>query len=363
MQKGILLLIITTVLLSSCKPGQKPPADTQKPAVSLNKGVILVDYREESKVDVFIDGDIFTSYIYPSELEKPVLYPVRTAEGTAVTRGYPLEPRAGERIDHPHQVGAWFSFGDVNGFDFWTNSRDMPEDSEAGLGRIIHRGVKRAESREALGVLEVAADWQVPGKDGSWHTLLQEKTIYEFSGDEHTRTIDRITQLTAQEDEVVFTDNNEGLFAIRVARELEHPSDEPQVLTDAKGNAEEVKKVDNKGVQGHFLNSEGIEGTEAWGKKARWVSLSSKIAEEDISITLFDHPDNAGYPSYWHARGYGLLSVNNLGAKVFDDNAEPILIKLTPGEPIVFKHRMHITSGSHATAAQLEKIFEDFSQK
>ena len=45
------------------------------------------------RVDIVIDGKPFTSYIYPPSLKKPVLYPLRTAAGTLVTRGYPLEPR------------------------------------------------------------------------------------------------------------------------------------------------------------------------------------------------------------------------------------------------------------------------------
>jgi hypothetical protein len=350
-------------ILFSCKSGQKPPAETAGSAVSLKKGVILVDYREQKKVDVYIDGDLFTSYIYPSELEKPVLYPVRTAKGTAVTRGFPLEPREGERIDHPHQVGAWFNFGDVNGYDFWNNSSAIPADQRARYGRILHRGVKRAESRETTGILEIAADWQVPVADGSWHTILQELTIFEFSGDENTRTIDRTTQLTAQEKEVVFKDNKEGLFAIRVARQLEMPSDESLIFTDAHGNPMEVKQLDNTGVNGNYLNSEGMEGAEAWGKRARWVRLSSNIGEEGITIAIFDHPQNYGYPSYWHASGYGLFSVNNLGAKSYDEKADPVELKLMPGESIILKHRMYISSGEHPGPEKLEALSEAFGEK
>jgi len=355
--------LVTVLILSSCKQGQKPSAEEKEPDSSLKKGVILVDYREQKKVDVYIDGDIFTSYIYPSDLEKPVLYPVRTARGTLVTRGFPLAPREGERVDHPHHVGVWFNFGDVNGYDFWNNSSAIPEEKKSEYGRILHRGVKRAESREDLGILEIAADWQVPAENGKWHTLLQENTIIEFSGDENTRTIDRITQLTAQEDEVVFTDNKEGLFAIRTARELELPSEKPQIFTDARGNPMEVAKLDNEGVNGHYLNSKGEEDGEVWGKKARWVSLSSNISEEDISITIFDHPANFGYPSYWHARDYGLFSINNLGSVVFDKEADPVTVKLTPGESTIFRHRLHITTGSHINAEQAEVIFGDFSHR
>ncbi len=74
------------------------------------------------RVDVIIDGKPFTSYIYPTTLKKPSLFPLRTAKGTLVTRGYPLETRPNERVDHPHHVGLWLNHGNVNGLDFWNNS-------------------------------------------------------------------------------------------------------------------------------------------------------------------------------------------------------------------------------------------------
>ncbi len=56
-----------------------------------------------------IDGKPFTSYIWPTTLKKPTLFPLRSANGTIVTRGYPLEPRKNERVDHPHHVGLWLN--------------------------------------------------------------------------------------------------------------------------------------------------------------------------------------------------------------------------------------------------------------
>ena len=29
---------------------------------------------------------------------------------------------------------------------------------------------------------------------------------------------------------------------------------------------------------------------------------------EPVSIAIFDAPGNPGYPTYWHARGYGLFA-------------------------------------------------------
>ena len=355
-------VLFPAIILSLVSCGQQQGGSREDGSTALKKGVILVDYREKRKVDVYIDGDIFTSYIYPENLEKPVLYPVRAANGTEVTRGFPIDPREGERVDHPHQAGVWFTFGDVNGYDFWANSYATKAEDKSRKGRVLHRGVKRAESREALGVLEIAADWQVPSEDG-WFTVLQENTVFEFSGDESTRTIDRITRLTAQEDEVIFGDNKEGLFGIRVSREFEHPSDEPAIFTDAEGNPEDLERIDNASAKGNYINSEGIEGTDTWGQPASWICLRTSVTDEDLSVSIFDHPSNIGFPSRWMARGYGLLSVNNLGVKVFDENAEPSLVKLLPGESVVFRHRIHISSGFHPTGKQLEELFEDFSGK
>ena len=85
-------------------------------------GVRLVRDDAKQRVDVFVDGQPFTAYIYPAAGKKPVLFPIRSAKGTLVTRGFPLEPRPGERVDHPHHIGLWFNYGDVNGTDFWNNS-------------------------------------------------------------------------------------------------------------------------------------------------------------------------------------------------------------------------------------------------
>ena len=70
-----------------------------------------------------------------------MLYPCARANGTLVTRGFPLEPRPGERVDHPHHVGLWFNYGDVNGVDFWNNTEALSPAERAKMGSIIHRRV------------------------------------------------------------------------------------------------------------------------------------------------------------------------------------------------------------------------------
>ena len=112
----------------------------------------------------------------PSALAKPVLFPIRTAAGTLVTRGFPLDPRPGERVDHPHHVGLWFNHGDVNGVDFWNNSEAQKPEERAKMGTIRHVAIEAAKGGAGRGELKTASDWILP--DGS--TAIHEKTGYVF---------------------------------------------------------------------------------------------------------------------------------------------------------------------------------------
>ncbi len=319
----------------------------------------LTDNKTGKSVDVVIDGKAFTSYIYPSEdlLKKAVLFPIRSAQGTVITRGYPMAPRAGERTDHPHHVGMWLNFENVNGFDYWNNSTAI--DSAARLkkyGLVRHTGITEMKSGNKKGTLKVTADW-VSG-DGKGELTLKENTTYIFSGEGNQRIIDRITTLKAVRD-VVFTDAKDGFFAIRVARELEIPSNKPEIYTDANGIATATPVLNNTGVTGNYRSSEGIEGEKVWSTRGKWMNLHGQIGTEKISLAVIDHPSNIGYPTYWHARGYGLFAANPLGAKIFSNNKEEKNVHLKLNESVTFRYRTVITSGE-VTDSQLNTLAEKF---
>jgi hypothetical protein len=298
---------------------------------------------DERRVDVAIDGQPFTAYIWPDRLAKPVLFPLNTAGGTPVTRGFPLEPRAGERVDHPHHVGLWLNYGDVNGVDFWNNSEALSPADSAKMGTIRHRTIETAEGGSKQGTLKVTSDWVMP--DGS--TALEESTTYLFAGTKDTRTIDRLTTLEAPAEgtRVLFADNKEGVLGIRMARALEAPADKPEVFTDASGKPTAVPALNNEGVNGVYHSSEGLEGGAVWGTRGRWVALAGRVDGEDVVVLVLDHPANPGYPTYWHARGYGLFAANPLGQAVFSNGSEKLMLALDPGEKTVFRHRVMLLPG------------------
>lgn len=83
---------------------------------SAREGVVVFDQdRANKKINVIVNNRYFISLIYSDTLVKPSLYPINTPSGKFITRGYPLQPRPFERTYHPHHVGLWFNFGDVNG--------------------------------------------------------------------------------------------------------------------------------------------------------------------------------------------------------------------------------------------------------
>ncbi len=307
------------------------------------KGVQINPNEARKRVDVSIGGTPFTAYIYPgpSVLKKPVLYPIRSAGGNFITRGWPLDPRPGERVDHPHHVGMWFNYGDVNGHDFWNNSTNIDKGHKGPFGTIVHTGIKSVKSGKTQGELVVTADWL----DKDNQPMLREQTQYIFRGTANERSIERITQLTALGNDVLFKDNKEGLIAIRLARELEHPSTKAEVFTDANGIATNVPAMNNAGVTGHYRSSEGVDGEDVWGKRAKWMTLTGIINGEKVSVAIYDDPKNVGYPTYWHSRGYGLYAANPLAPSVFTDGKEPAMnYNLPAGKSVTFRYRVEIKS-------------------
>jgi hypothetical protein len=340
-----ILCICLLIFFSSCaqKKGQK---------------VSFVDKKYQKRVDVLIDGELFTAYQWLDDVMKPVLYPIITSQGTEVTRGYPVNPRE-EHTDHPHHVGLWFNYGNVNGCDFWGYSTASPEEKVLDYGMIIHKGIEKLSGGEGEGILVALAEWT----SNKGVKLFDEKTEIHFIPNGKTRIIDHITTLTANED-ILMKDTKEGAFAIRVARELELPSDKAITLTDASGNPTDVPVMNNSTASGNYLSSEGIEGEETWGTKARWMKLYGNFGDEKVDVIICDHPKNPGYPTYWHTRGYGLFSANTFGAHDFTNGKIDFNLTVKSGEKVTFRYRAIVNSGTQTMQEKrINSLADDFAKK
>ena len=322
--------------------------------LTLNVKSQKVEFRNEeqaNKVNVYLDGRFFTAFIYPENMEKQVLYPIVTASGKTITRGYPLEPRPFERTDHPHHVGMWLNFGDVNGLDFWNNSFAVRPEDKSRYGTIKFEKIVSEDPE--TGRLVTSSYWE----DNQGNKLLHETTTYLFSGSGNERSIVRTTRLKALR-EVTFNENKEGLIGIRMDRSFEAPSEKPEKFLDANGKVTEVTVMNNEGVNGVYRNAEGITGGDVWGKRSPWVALRAVKDGEVITVVILDNPENPNYPAWAHARGYGLFAMNNLGGRNFDKNTQPVSLRLEKDEQIVFKHMLVI--GGDLTDEEINVLATNF---
>jgi hypothetical protein len=324
-------------------------------AAVAESAVTVVPHESESRIEVRVDGRAFTEYLYRPGSKKPILFPLRTDRDTVVTRGFPLAPRPGERVDHPHHTGLWLNYGSVNGVDFWNASEASPR--AAQMGTIVHTAVRKAEGGKKSGLLEVEAEWVMPNGTAA----LREETRFVFHEARRTRIVDRTTRLVAKDERVVLADHKEGLLGLRVARFLEHRDPKPVERTGADGRPA-AAVADDDTVTGQYRTSEGRTGDAVWGTRGRWAALTGRNDGETVTVAILDHPKNPGFPTYWHARGYGLFSANPLGQKVFSEGKEELNLTLAPGEAATFRYRILIISKA-ASDSDLEKAYQRFARE
>jgi hypothetical protein len=333
------------------------------------KGVAVITNEAEHRVDITIDGQPFTSYLWQTNQRKPVLYPLIAPDGTTVTRGYPFAPRPGERVDHPHHAGLWFNYGNANNFDFWNNSDAIKAADQPKYGAIHQGRIVSARGGANSGELVTESTWTT----GAGANILQQTTRYVFSrtnvGGRAARAVDLIVTLTAQSP-VVFHDDKEGLLGIRVAHFLESPTEKGGIFNDANGNATKVDAADTSGATGIYHTSEGVTGDKVWSTRGQWCRLTGETGGKTETIAILNHTGNPGSPNsgspnsgsppYWHARGYGLFAVNPLGAHIFDPKAPELNFSLEKGKSATFKYRVLMLS-SAATDVDLNHAAEAFN--
>jgi hypothetical protein len=345
--RSIVFLLITLLFAYACGKNKD-----NKPLK-----IEFADLPAENKINVMADGKLFTSFCWYDSVYKPILYPVRTAAGTEITRGFPLNPKPGESTDHRHQVGIWLNYGNVNGLDFWGNGSVGRWGVRSG--EIKHLNIEKIIVENGEGSFITNESWI----DSVGNELLAEKSEYHFMASGKIRIIDRITTLTATHDTVKFKDTKEGMFGIRVARQLQMPTKEDIVLQESQGGTTTVKANPNDDITGNYRSSEGITGDSVWSTRAKWMDLFGRIGEENISLVVCDHPKNQSYPTYWHARGYGLFSANPLGAKDFTQGKEILNFMIPAGKSATFRYRVIISSGAHLTDTEISAFSDDFAAK
>lgn len=149
-------------------------------------------------------------------------------------------------------------------------------------------------------------------------------------------------------------------MGMRVANWLESPDEKGGIFMDANGKPTKVDAAPNSNASGVYLTSGGIKGGAAWGTRGRWCSLTGHTGEHTVTIAVFDHPENPGYPTYWHARGYGLFAANPLGRSIFDPKQPPFNFTLEKDQKATFRYRVMLIS-NQANTEELNREADSFA--
>jgi hypothetical protein len=275
-----------------------------------------------------------THYDTTTGPNKPYFYPLMAPTGKPLTRHYPLEKVEGETADHPHHRGLWFTHGEMNGTDFWSEG--------AKAGKSVHTGYEVVSGGVVYGLVRAKTDWLT----GEGKKIADDVRDVRFYPSREGYLLDFAITVRAVGGPLVWGDTKEGTFALRVADSL---------------RADAGK---DKPAFGHIINAEGLEQGATWGKASPWVDYYGPVDGQIVGVAIFDSPTNPRHPTTWHVRTYGLFAVNPFGLHDFDPalKEQPHIGDMTTleGEAVTFRYRLYIHKGT-TTEAKVAEMWNAFA--
>lgn len=287
--------------------------------------------QSPDRIEIEIDGKPFSTFYIAGDAPKPYMAPLRSADGVVVTRRFPMEKVEGETRDHPHHRGLWFTHGDVNKIDYWMNEKG----AKGVHGTVKLEKPPQLKGGKKSGTIKASFIWE----SDKGVPLLREARTMTFYSDPKLRIIDFDATLTALE-QATFGDTKEGFFAIRLRDEMR-----------------EVKGT------GKMTASDGKTGMkQVWGASFPWVDYSGTLDGKKLGVAIFDSPKSFRYPTYWHARDYGLFAANPFGLHDFlRDKTKDGSYTLQKGQSIRFIYRVVIHPGDTAEA-DIAKMYDAWAK-
>ena len=255
------------------------------------------------RVRVEIGGQLFTEYIFGDGATKPYCYPVLAADGTPLTRNFPMKKVAGEDTDHPWHRSLYFGHSIVNGVDFWNESGGDTGKSPSAKGHTAHDKLLETTSGE-VGVIRTQNRWVAP--DGK--IICTDERKISFHATAEARMIDCEVTLHAPTNEpVVMGDNKDGTMAMRLAQWLTMPHKSQGGGTAVTGAATNVSSASSTS-KGHIVNSAGHRDNDVWGKRADWCDYYSEHDGKTYGVSIGNVVECEGgmmiVPNYWNATAH-----------------------------------------------------------
>jgi hypothetical protein len=264
---------------------------------------------------VSLDQGLLTEYRVDVG-NKPFFFPLIGPTGDSYTREYPLTIRSDEDHDHPHQRSCWFTYGNLNGIDFWSEGKRF--------GTVKENERKLVVKGPVIGRLRTLNEWRAADD----RKICTDERVVTFYRTKSARIIDFKFRIAASDGPVQFLDTKEGMFGLRVASSMD---------------------VDKK-TGGKITNAEGLTNEKAWGKPSAWVDYVGPVNGRTVGIAIINHPTSFRYPTTWHVRTYGLFAANPFGWHDFG-RAEKGDYMIPGGQAIEFSYRVVLHQGDTTSAA------------
>lgn len=270
--------------------------------------LVLRVHRTEEGIQVLVGDDLLAATHRTDH--GPVLYPVHVPGVGRVVRGHPMETHEGEATDHPHHRSLWLAHGDVDGHDFWHDPNCRVQ--------LVSEDVLLTDCEEVQ--IRWKAEWKV-GEE----VVLEEDRTMRFTATEDNARIEFDITLAPPAGSVTFGDTKEGFFAIRLAPSL---------------------KVEGGSMaRGRLGNQEGLAGRAVWGKRSAQVFAEGPIEGRLVRVSLSDDPRNVRFPTWWHARTYGLVTANPFGTRAFEGVEAPEgSMTITAEQPLRLRYQVDLTA-------------------
>jgi len=268
-----------------------------------------------SKINVTINGNFFTSYIFSSDEKYPFFYPVNgPLSGGSVT-----SMRNGE---YPHHSSLFFGCDLLNGGNYWQEGPDR--------GRIISVNAEILKEGGDTVVIKDECIWIRPG---ALSPIKDNRLITITAPSATVNQIDEEISMVMLMDVSIFKTNH-SLFSARMAADL---------------------SVKNGGT---MVNAEGAKGEkETFGKASPWIDYYGRRGDFIEGLAIFQHPSNRGYPSPWFTRDYGFISPTPM---FWPENGVETFF--TKGETLKLKYRVLVHGGS-AKEAKIKELFELYKRQ
>jgi len=266
------------------------------------------------KIEIRINGNLFTQYILSDYEKYPFFYPVNGPSKASVT--------SMRNANYPHHSSLFFGCDKVNGGNYWQEGLDR--------GQIVPLRADIKESGAARVVIENENIWKRPGAESPIRDI-RTITVTAPSNDIYQIDFDVTMEMLM---DVTIDKTNHSLFSGRVDPDL--------AVTHG----------------GTMINAEGEKGEkDTFGKRSPWMDYYGIRGENVEGIAILQHPSNEWFPAPWFTRDYGFFSPTPM---YWPRNEQNTILK--KGDKIKLKYRVLVHSGDHQTAG-IAKAFEQYAKE